>query len=127
MIREWFRTTTIQYYDPTWPDAFSKLAGRVKAALGSLVATIEHIASTAVPGLAAKPIIDPPHEPPHHLYVLSAGANELRLHLAFRDVLCADNALRDKYAALKRSLAKACKDDRSARSAKAYPRFRYAL
>jgi GrpB-like predicted nucleotidyltransferase (UPF0157 family) len=45
-------------YDPTWPNAFSKLAARVTAALGSLVVTIEHIGSTAVPGLAAKPIID---------------------------------------------------------------------
>jgi GrpB-like predicted nucleotidyltransferase (UPF0157 family)/uncharacterized protein YqeY len=48
----------IQDYDPTWPETFSKLAARVRAALGSLVITIEHIGSTAVPGLAAKPIID---------------------------------------------------------------------
>jgi GrpB-like predicted nucleotidyltransferase (UPF0157 family) len=48
----------IQAYDPAWPHTFSKLAARVKTALGSLVVTIEHIGSTAVPGLAAKPIID---------------------------------------------------------------------
>ena len=48
----------IQDYDPTWPDAFSKLAARVKAALGSLIVSLEHIGSTAVPGLAAKPIVD---------------------------------------------------------------------
>src|SRR5580704_3139687 len=48
----------IQDYDPSWPEAFSKLAARVQATLGSLVITIEHIGSTAVPGLAAKPIID---------------------------------------------------------------------
>ena len=49
---------SIQDYDPAWPDAFSKLAARVKAALGSLAVAVEHIGSTAVPGLAAKPIID---------------------------------------------------------------------
>src|ERR1700677_1324327 len=48
----------IQDYDPAWPEAFSKLAARVKAALNSLAVTVEHIGSTAVPGLAAKPIID---------------------------------------------------------------------
>ena len=48
----------IQDYDPTWPDDFSKLSARVNAALGDLVLTVEHIGSTAVPGLAAKPIID---------------------------------------------------------------------
>jgi GrpB-like predicted nucleotidyltransferase (UPF0157 family) len=48
----------IQDYDPAWPDAFAKLSARVSAALGSLALTIEHVGSTAVPGLAAKPIID---------------------------------------------------------------------
>jgi GrpB protein len=37
----------IQDYDPSWPEAFSKLAARVTAALGSLVVTIEHVGSTA--------------------------------------------------------------------------------
>jgi len=48
----------IQDCDSSWPHAFSKLATGVKAALGSLIVTVEHIGSTAVPGLAAKPIID---------------------------------------------------------------------
>jgi GrpB-like predicted nucleotidyltransferase (UPF0157 family) len=48
----------IQDYDSSWPDVFSRLASRVKAALGDLVLTVEHVGSTAVPGLAAKPIID---------------------------------------------------------------------
>ena len=51
-------TVLIQDYDPSWPHAYSKLATRVESALGSLVVTVEHIGSTAVPGLAAKPIID---------------------------------------------------------------------
>ena len=48
----------IQDYDFAWPSTFLKLAERVTAALGDLVLTVEHIGSTAVPGLAAKPIID---------------------------------------------------------------------
>ena len=142
----------IQDYDPSWPDTFLKLTAKVMAALGPLVVTIEHIGSTAVPGLAAKPVIDldvvlaspadlpeairllasigyvhqgdlditgrevfrsPPDEPRHHLYVLSVGANELRRHLAFRDALRVDIDLRDRYSALKRSLARAYRGDRN--------------
>ena len=46
-------------YDPRWPDLFTQEAERVKAVLGEeQVTAIEHFGSTAVPGLAAKPIID---------------------------------------------------------------------
>jgi GrpB-like predicted nucleotidyltransferase (UPF0157 family) len=45
-------------YDVRWPDRFAELASRVQAALGMLVLRVEHVGSTAVPGLAAKPIID---------------------------------------------------------------------
>lgn len=46
-------------YDPSWPDQFAELAARVQAAFadGPLIA-VEHIGSTSVVGLAAKPIID---------------------------------------------------------------------
>jgi GrpB-like predicted nucleotidyltransferase (UPF0157 family) len=49
---------TISDYDPTWPAQFEQERTRLHAALGSIVTTIEHVGSTAVPGLAAKPIID---------------------------------------------------------------------
>jgi GrpB-like predicted nucleotidyltransferase (UPF0157 family) len=45
-------------YDPDWPRMFEQERARLSAALGPLVLIIEHIGSTAVPGLAAKPIID---------------------------------------------------------------------
>lgn len=48
----------IEDYDPRWPGRFEQLRTRISAALGSLAAAIEHVGSTAVPGLAAKPIID---------------------------------------------------------------------
>jgi GrpB-like predicted nucleotidyltransferase (UPF0157 family) len=45
-------------YNPHWPATFEILRFPLAEALGSLTAAIEHIGSTAVPGLAAKPIID---------------------------------------------------------------------
>jgi GrpB-like predicted nucleotidyltransferase (UPF0157 family) len=45
-------------YDPEWPGMFEQERTRLAAALGPLVLMIEHIGSTSVPGLAAKPIID---------------------------------------------------------------------
>lgn len=45
-------------YDSRWPEQFETLRSRIAAALGDLAIAIEHIGSTAVPGLAAKPIID---------------------------------------------------------------------
>jgi GrpB-like predicted nucleotidyltransferase (UPF0157 family) len=45
-------------YDPAWPTMFETERGRIERALGSTVTAIEHVGSTAVPGLAAKPIID---------------------------------------------------------------------
>jgi len=45
-------------YDPGWPAAFQAEAQRLRDALESLALRIEHNGSTAVPGLAAKPIID---------------------------------------------------------------------
>lgn len=45
-------------YDPAWPHAFAVIKQELAAALGPLALRIEHVGSTAVPGLAAKPIID---------------------------------------------------------------------
>jgi GrpB-like predicted nucleotidyltransferase (UPF0157 family) len=45
-------------YDPRWPDRFADEASRIRAALGESALAVEHIGSTAVPGLAAKPIVD---------------------------------------------------------------------
>jgi GrpB-like predicted nucleotidyltransferase (UPF0157 family) len=45
-------------YDPAWPRMFEDERARVLDALGSLPLAVEHVGSTAVPGLAAKPIID---------------------------------------------------------------------
>jgi GrpB-like predicted nucleotidyltransferase (UPF0157 family) len=44
--------------DPRWPDVFVSLASRIREALGPRALDIEHVGSTSVPGLPAKPVID---------------------------------------------------------------------
>lgn len=45
-------------YDPEWPDRFLAWRDRLASELGPAALTIDHIGSTAVPGLSAKPVID---------------------------------------------------------------------
>ncbi len=45
-------------YDPQWPRLFEREAKRIQAALGDQVLRLEHVGSTSVPELAAKPKID---------------------------------------------------------------------
>jgi len=45
-------------YDPNWPALYECEAARVRGALDQRVIRLEHVGSTSVPGLAAKPIID---------------------------------------------------------------------
>ena len=45
-------------YDPTWPGRFRREEAKIRAALGEVALSVEHIGSTSVPGLAAKPIVD---------------------------------------------------------------------
>src|SRR6266567_3849769 len=44
--------------DPMWPGEFERLRTRAADAVGEVAVAIEHVGSTAVPGLAAKPVID---------------------------------------------------------------------
>lgn len=45
-------------YDPGWPALYEREAARIRSVLGERVLRLEHVGSTSVPGLAAKPIID---------------------------------------------------------------------
>jgi len=56
-------------YDPAWPGRFEHEAERIRRTLGKKALRVEHVGSTSVPGLPAKPIIDV-------LLVVSASANE---------------------------------------------------
>ncbi|MGC4106694.1 MAG: GrpB family protein [Thermomicrobiales bacterium] len=45
-------------YDPTWPAQYAREAAKIRAALGDHIVSLEHVGSTSVPGLCAKPILD---------------------------------------------------------------------
>ena len=53
-----WKSIIIEDYDLTWVDRFDAASSVLHEALGDLIVTIEHVGSTSVPGLAAKPIID---------------------------------------------------------------------
>lgn len=52
------RDIVIVAYDAGWPRRFEEERDRIVAALGLRAVTVDHIGSTSVPGLAAKPIVD---------------------------------------------------------------------
>jgi GrpB-like predicted nucleotidyltransferase (UPF0157 family) len=49
---------TLAEPDPAWPAMFAQEHARISAALGGRALILEHVGSTSVPGLPAKPIID---------------------------------------------------------------------
>lgn len=51
-------TIELAEYDPDWPRLFELEAERIRAALGERALYVEHVGSTSVAGLAAKPVID---------------------------------------------------------------------
>lgn len=52
------RPIVVVEYDPEWADTFERERERIRVALGSRLVSVQHVGSTAVAGLAAKPIID---------------------------------------------------------------------
>jgi GrpB-like predicted nucleotidyltransferase (UPF0157 family) len=48
----------VEEYDPAWVDRFAAAASALRDLLGDRVVAVEHVGSTSVPGLAAKPVID---------------------------------------------------------------------
>lgn len=61
------RTIVVLEYDPRWPLFFEQIRALLWPAVQDVATAIEHVGSTSVPGLAAKPIIDidiiiPPHQ-----------------------------------------------------------------
>ncbi len=45
-------------YDPSWPEKFQREKKKIMEAIGKYVVTIDHIGSTAIPFIIAKPVID---------------------------------------------------------------------
>ena len=133
-------------YDPSWPLTFLKEARNIRTKFGHLALRVDHVGSTSVPNLAAKPVIDiqvsvvslEPRAPlqesmrdlgythfdlgafdlvypffkkpaswpsTHHVHLCSAGSEQERTHLAFRDYLRAHPDVAAEYSALKHQLA----------------------
>lgn len=145
-------TIVLLPHDPRWLiDAASECA-RIAQACAPMVLRVEHIGSTSIPDLIAKPVLDLMPiardfeeafacvEPmralgywyagewgisgrhffvkgsprTHHAHMLADGSREARRHLALRDVLRTDAAMRDRYASLKQRLAGEFVDNREA-------------
>lgn len=76
---------TVVEPDPDWPAWFEDLSGRVRGALGWRALAVEHVGSTSVPGLAAKPVIDidlvvaDPDDEAAYVPALAAVGFELRV------------------------------------------------
>jgi GrpB-like predicted nucleotidyltransferase (UPF0157 family) len=51
-------STLVVDYEPKWPEVFARLRATISEGLGPLAVAIEHVGSTSVPGLVAKPVID---------------------------------------------------------------------
>jgi GrpB-like predicted nucleotidyltransferase (UPF0157 family) len=72
-------------YDPAWPERFAAERERIHTALGGRERLLEHIGSTSVPGLAAKPIVDillvvdDSGDEPEYLPALEAAGYVLRV------------------------------------------------
>jgi GrpB-like predicted nucleotidyltransferase (UPF0157 family) len=139
------REIIIADYDPAWPAKFEIHHSAIAGALGAAALRIEHIGSTSVPRLAAKPIIDilavvkssanesaylpqleaagyvlrvrEPGWNEHrmlrtpekdvHVHIYSAGCDEVKRILSFRDHLRSNAQDRQRYEQVKRALARA--------------------
>lgn len=58
MAAELKKRIVVVDHDPAWAGEFERLAAVIRGALGELALAVEHVGSTSVPGLAAKPVLD---------------------------------------------------------------------
>lgn len=152
-------SVVVSPYSAEWPDQFRVVREELLSVFASMAVEVEHIGSTSVPGLAAKPVIDVvlgagslidieskiealgehgyeyvqkyERELPMRRYFVKSSQTALRVHVhgvelesrlwrqhvAFRDALRTDAALRSRYQALKLRLAETFADDKPAYSA----------
>lgn len=78
-------TVILAEYDPVWPEMFTREAAHIRRILGEVALRVEHVGSTSVPNLAAKPIIDivlevpDSSDEPEYVAPLEAAGYELRI------------------------------------------------
>ncbi len=99
------REIAIAEHDPAWATRFEALRDPLREALAGVAVRVDHIGSTSVPGLAAKPIVDV------QVHVWPAGGEDERRRLLFRDWLRRTPADRSRYEAVKRKLAQRSWED----------------
>jgi GrpB-like predicted nucleotidyltransferase (UPF0157 family) len=118
-------TVVVVEYDDAWPVRFTAEADQIRAALGAQLRRVEHVGSTAVPGLAARPIVDiaisvedlrtldvvalealgAGEHAGFHVHVYELEPDEFMDHVRLRDYLRTHPEDRDAYGALKLRLA----------------------
>ena len=120
------RKVVVLPYDVTWQSAFDKIKGEIEEAIGGLIIGIEHVGSTSVEGMSAKPCIDidviikdreafkysgKEHLQTHHLYVCPQYSKELHRHITFRDFLRSNPEAVKKYSLIKEKAAELFPND----------------
>jgi GrpB-like predicted nucleotidyltransferase (UPF0157 family) len=144
----------VRDYDSRWPAEYERERAILTEMLGAAVDQIEHVGSTAVPGLAAKPLVDialgfvdrslldeartrlqaagyddrgdlgdmggvvlakaRESDRTHILHLVLSQSDQWRRFVVFRNSLRSDPLLREKYATLKKQLARDFPEDRDA-------------
>lgn len=57
-VTAWNNTIPLFDYDPSWPAQYEAEAAKIRRALGERAIVLEHVGSTSIPGMSAKPVID---------------------------------------------------------------------
>jgi GrpB-like predicted nucleotidyltransferase (UPF0157 family) len=88
------RTIEVVDYDPEWPNLFQRVRERAWPSIRDFAIAIEHVGSTSVPGLAAKPVLD--------IDVVIPSRNEIQLAITRLSGLsyshCGDLGIEDREA-----------------------------
>jgi len=72
-------TVRLREYTPRWAELYTIEAAELRAALGALALDVQHVGSTAVPGLVAKPVLDIAVAIPAHAQVPRCATSLARL------------------------------------------------
>ena len=96
-------------YDPAWKADFAAIRQELASALGELAIAIEHVGSTSVEGLSAKPCIDIDVVMPDR--AVFPQIEELHRHLVFRDFLRTHPEAVARYSACKEDAARRFPED----------------